>query len=129
MAGMDHGYNDQAVPGYSIAGAGVEDQDDDAGDVADEGPYGLGYYQAGDSEIVAAVQRTAAHADSVALGCRTSTQFPGADSRFGQTSVPRPVERNHATRRESGYGILVAAVQLGTAGAGLAGLGMDPHAY
>lgn len=101
MTDVDHGYNDQVVPGYSIAGAG---------DVADEGPHGIGYCQAGDGEIVAAAERTAAHADSVALDCQTSTQVPGADSHFGKTSVPRPVEKIHATRRESGYGILVAAV-------------------
>jgi hypothetical protein len=101
MAGMDHAYNDLAVPGYSIA---------DLEDVADESPHGIGYCQAGDGGIVAAAESTAAHADSVVLDCQTSTQVPGADSRFGKTSVPRPVETNHATRRESGCGILVAAV-------------------
>lgn len=111
MAGMDHGCNDQAVPGYSVAGAGGADQDDhgdDAGDAA-EGPHGIGYCQAGDGEIVAAAECTVAHADSVAPDCQTDTQVPGADSRFGETFVPRPVEKNYATRRESCYGILVAA--------------------
>lgn len=101
MAGVNHGCNDQAVPGYSTVGAG---------DVADESPRGIGYCQADGDEIVAAAERTAAHADSVELGCQTSTQFPGAGSRFGKTFVPRPVQKNHATRRKSGYGILVAAV-------------------
>lgn len=117
-AGMDHGCNGQAVPGYSIAGAGGADQDDyaddagdrkAAGDAADERPHGIGYCQAGDGEIVAAPERTVAHADSFALDCQTDTQVPGADSRFGETFVPLPIEKNYATRRESCYGILVAA--------------------
>lgn len=121
-AGMDHGCNDQAVPGYSIAGAGGADQEDYAddagdgdaagdvaGDAADERPHGIGYCQAGDGEIVAAPERTVAHADSFALDCQTDTQVPGAESRFGETFVPRPVENNYATRRESCYDILVAA--------------------
>jgi hypothetical protein len=109
VADMDHGCNDQAVPGYSIAG-GV-DQDDYADNVGDaaEDPHGIGYRQAGDGEIVATAERTVAHADSVALDCQTNTQVPDADSRFGKTFVPRPIEKNYATRRESCYGILVAA--------------------
>lgn len=133
---MDHGYDDQAVPGYNIAGAGAgtgtggqDDGDNVAEDVAEEAPHGIEYFQAGDSEIVAAPERTAAHADSVAPDYQTRTQVPGVDSRLGKTSVPRPVEKTHATRRESGDGIPVAAVHLDAAYAGPVGLGMYPHVY
>lgn len=116
-AGMDHGCNDQAVPGYSIAGAVGADQDDyaddagdsdAAGDAAAERSHGIGYCQVGDGEIVAAAEHTVDHADSAALDCQTDTQVPGADSRFGGAFVPRPVVKNFATRRDSCYGILVA---------------------
>lgn len=106
MAGKDQGCNDQAVLGYSIAGAGIADQDDHA---AAEGPHGIGYCQAGGGEIVAAAQRTVAHADSVALDCQMNTQVPDADSRSGKASVPRSVEETYATSRKSCYGTLVAA--------------------
>lgn len=105
MTGMDHEHSEQAVPGYNIDNTG-----DVAENIADEGPHGIGYCQAGDGEIVAAAEYTAARAGSVALDCQTNTQVPGADSRFEKTSVPRPVENTHATMRKHGYGILVVAV-------------------